>query len=140
MYWTATNVPLSPWRQQAAGTSVGLPVLHGSALVTRTEMRLNINLFSLTLGFVTSLVLLITTAVLIKPFSDGSPVGVGTTGILPNMWMAYRHPQLRSLFLQVVEPTTDNLRAIGMVEMKLAEDASISETLDKYHLVSSNES
>jgi hypothetical protein len=90
---------------------------------------------------VTSLVLFITMAVLTKHIVDVNPVKVDSTGILPNMWMAYRCPQLHSLFSQVVEPTTDNLRAMGMVEMKLAEDALfISETSDESHLVSSNES
>ena len=76
----------------------------------------------LILGFVASLVLFVTTTVLIRHFPHAADAGVDLTGILPNMWMAYKHPQLQSLFLQVVEPTVDNLRAVGMVEMQLAED------------------
>lgn len=96
----------------------------------------------LTVGFVTSLVLLFITAVLIRRFADLSPVGVDTTGMLPNMWMAYRRPRLRSLFLQVAKPQTDNLRAIGTVKTKLAEEGTlfVSETLEDHHLVPSRES
>ena len=59
-------------------------------------------------------------------FPDVAVAGVGIAGILPNMWMAYRHPRLRGLFLQVTEPTIDNLRAMGMVTMKLAEEEPLS--------------
>ena len=75
----------------------------------------------LTLGFVTSLVLLGTAAVLIRRLPYFANTAFDTSGVLRDMWMAYRHPHLRSRFLQVVEPTTDNLRAIGMVQMQLAE-------------------
>jgi hypothetical protein len=60
------------------------------------------------------------------------------------MWIAYNRPELRDLFLQVVEPTTDNLRAMGMVEMQLADEkfpsATESKTSGGYHSVSSSES
>jgi hypothetical protein len=46
---------------------------------------------------------------------------VDNTGILQTMWIAYNHPELQADFLQVVEPTTDNLRSMGMFETQLAE-------------------
>jgi hypothetical protein len=42
--------------------------------------------------------------------------------MLHTIWMAYKRPELRDLFLQVVEPTTDNLRTMGMVQMQLADE------------------
>jgi hypothetical protein len=38
------------------------------------------------------------------------------------MWIAYRRPQLQDLFLQVMEPTTEALRAMGMFEMRLVDE------------------
>jgi hypothetical protein len=71
---------------------------------------------------VTSLVLLIIAVALIRRFPDVADAQVHIAGILPSMWIAYRRPQLRGQFLQVTEPTIDNLRAMGMVKMKLAEE------------------
>jgi hypothetical protein len=58
------------------------------------------------------------------------------------MWMAYTHPQLQDRFLQVVEPTTDNLRTIGMVELQLADEqlpSTSGSNQSGYHPVSLSE-
>ena len=60
--------------------------------------------------------------VLIRRFSGIAKVGVDATGILQTMWMAYRRPQLQDRFLQVMEPTTENLRTIGMIHMQLVDE------------------
>jgi hypothetical protein len=76
----------------------------------------------LSVGFVTTFVLLITTVVLMQRFPDVAHTG-DTIGILPSMWMAYKNPQLQDQFLQVADPTVDNLRAMGMKEiLQLAEE------------------
>jgi hypothetical protein len=59
------------------------------------------------------------------------------------MWMAYSRPQLQNRFVQVVEPTTDNLRTMGMIEVQLADERlpSISgSNRSGYHSVSLDES
>src|ERR1700734_1339099 len=76
----------------------------------------------LAIGFSTSVILLITAFILIRRRPTVSEVGVDATGILPIMWMAYRRPELQNIFLQVVEPTTYNLRKMGMVDVQLTDE------------------
>jgi hypothetical protein len=58
------------------------------------------------------------------------------------MWMAYTRPQLQDLFLQVVDPTTDNLRTMGMIELQLADEqfpSTSGSNQSGYHPVSLSE-
>jgi hypothetical protein len=58
------------------------------------------------------------------------------------MWMAYSRPQLQDRLLQVVEPTTNNLRSIGMVELQLADEqlpSTSGSNQNGYHPVSLSE-
>jgi hypothetical protein len=76
-------------------------------------------------------------------FPDVSKAGIDATGILPSMWMAYKCPQLQNQFLQVVDPTTNNLRKIGMVEMQLVDERPpllVGSENNGYHSVSANSS
>jgi hypothetical protein len=76
---------------------------------------------------------------LIRRLPRTDEAGIDNIGILPSMWMAYKHPQLQTLFLQVVEPTIDNLRTMGMVEMQLADETPpfiSGSTNGGYHSVS----
>jgi hypothetical protein len=68
----------------------------------------------------TSIVLLIIACGLVRRFPGATKGGVDATGILSSMWIAYRCPELQDTFLQVVEPSTDNLRKMGMFEVQLA--------------------
>jgi len=124
IYWTAANNGPDTWFQNLVNQSTVNPVstLRGSAMVSSVETQLNINIFSLAVGCSTSVILLIVALVLIRRFSGVTKVGVDATGILQTMWMAYRRPQLQDRFLQVMEPTTDNLRTMGMVHMQLADE------------------
>jgi hypothetical protein len=70
----------------------------------------------LAVGFGTSITLLILTIVMMLRFPGDYKAGIDAIGILPSMWMAYKHPQLESQFLEVQNPTTNNLRAMGLVE------------------------
>ena len=96
--------------------------------------------FQLAVGFGASIILLVTASILIRRSPTIAQTGIGATGILPSMWIAYRHPELQDLFVQIAEPTTDALRSIGMVKMQLVDEtyAPISESTDgRYHSVSS---
>lgn len=76
----------------------------------------------LAVGFGASIILLIMVYVLMRRFPGVTRSGVDATGILPSMWLAYKRPQLQSLFLQVIEPTADNLRTMGMIEVQLVDN------------------
>jgi hypothetical protein len=78
--------------------------------------------FQLIAGIGASTLLLIVACVLIQRFPGVKNVGFDATGILPSMWIAYQHPELQELFSQVVKPTTDNLRTMGMIKMQLGPD------------------
>lgn len=97
----------------------------------------------LAVGFGTSIILLVTVIVMMKCSFSVTHTGVDATGILPSMWIAYNRPQLRERFLQVTEPTIDNLRTMGMVEMRLADErvpsSSGSRSQWEHHLVPSSE-
>ena len=84
----------------------------------QTQLIFVIQLF---IGFGTSIVMLVTVIFLIQRSYGDMHAGVDNTGILQTMWIAYNHPELQADFLQVVEPTTDNLRSMGMFETQLAE-------------------
>lgn len=75
----------------------------------------------LAVGFGTSITLLILTIVMMLRFPGDYKAGIDAIGILPSMWMAYKRPQLESQFLEVENPTTNNLRAMGLVEIELAD-------------------
>ena len=75
----------------------------------------------LAVGFGTSVVLLAVTFTLTRSLSDTVEAGVDATSV-PIMRMAYRHPQLQNIFLQVVKPTTGNLPTMGTVKMHLAHE------------------
>ena len=98
----------------------------------------------LAVGCGTSIILLITVIVLIKRSFGVTLAGTDATGILPSMWIAYHRPELRELFLEVTEPTIDNLRTMGMVEMQLADEkvpSALGSNISQWehHPVSSSE-
>ena len=90
-------------------------------------------------GFGASIILLVTAFILIRRLPGVAQAGVDGTGILPSMWMAYKRPELQDRFLEVAEPTTDNLREVGMVEIQLADERHVRSTHGVYHTVSLGE-
>jgi len=126
LYWAAGNVQPDYWAPQILGYNASqftrVSQVKSTALVSRPEMQLNINVFSLALGSGTSAILLVTIFVLLRRLPGGNEARVGSTGILHSMWLAYNRLQLQNQFLQVVEPTTNNLRTMGMVEVQLADE------------------
>jgi len=76
----------------------------------------------LAVGFGTSIILLTMACIMIYRLPGVRIASVDATGILSCMWIAYQRPQLQDLFFRVGEPTTENLRTMGMVEVQLAYD------------------
>jgi hypothetical protein len=76
----------------------------------------------LALGFGASVALLILATVL--SHSRGSQeTSVDTIGVLQLMWLIKDRPELLRHLSEVEEPTVDNLREAGRVEVRLAGDA-----------------
>lgn len=80
----------------------------------------------LAVGFGTSIILLTMACIMMYRLPGVGPANIDASGILSCMWIAYWRPQLQDLFLRVVEPTTDNLRTMGMVEVQLRMNPHLS--------------
>ncbi|EIW83815.1 hypothetical protein CONPUDRAFT_150871 [Coniophora puteana RWD-64-598 SS2] len=94
----------------------------GETLVTQQVLmwRLNINLAPLLFALFASLIML-GVEIFITGFSTPTSA-VDSTGILEILWLSDRLPPLREGVRNVSEPTTDNLRAAGMVDVCIADE------------------
>ncbi|KAH7911315.1 hypothetical protein BJ138DRAFT_936533 [Hygrophoropsis aurantiaca] len=89
------------------------------------QMRLNINWVPLSVALGTSVILLALAIMMIstgfKTDKKHNHVSVTNTGVLELIWLASRSPELREGVGEVLDPTSDNLRAAGMLGVRLAD-------------------
>ncbi|KAJ7662602.1 hypothetical protein DFH06DRAFT_1471416 [Mycena polygramma] len=98
-------------------------LIRGNATVTEvlTQGRLDLNIIAIGGGLVASIVLtLLAIPSLLSPKGTANQnIPIDGTGFLHAIWLLRNHPELDALLPQVEYPTTDNLRAAGMVRTRL---------------------
>ncbi|EIW81929.1 hypothetical protein CONPUDRAFT_164643 [Coniophora puteana RWD-64-598 SS2] len=119
MMWIATT--------QMSDT-FGFEIDSGKAWVEQSvlQMRLNINAVPLVFAFIAS-VLMLALEIHIAGFKLAEDSHINRIGILEGIWLAARHPTMRSWARNVQMPTVDGLRAAGLHEVCLAEELKILE-------------
>ncbi|KAJ7662611.1 hypothetical protein DFH06DRAFT_1396739 [Mycena polygramma] len=99
------------------------PLIRGNATVTEvlTQGRLDLNIIAIAGGLVASIVLTLLAIPSILPLkgAQNQNIPIDGTGFLHAIWLFRNHPELGALLPQVEYPTTDNLRAAGMVRTRL---------------------
>ncbi|KAJ7192333.1 hypothetical protein GGX14DRAFT_595902 [Mycena pura] len=152
-FWAGGNVHLSPLAVQSQFGSVTLPnVAAGNATVQQvvSAARLNltfvnillalntcinfmfiqikISLPAVSIGLAGSILLLVLIGWISIGTNNSNPP-LARLGLLQIIWIFEHHPELHEILEQVDDPTDDNLRSAGMVNVCLA-DAFVSEERD----------
>ncbi|KAJ7816898.1 hypothetical protein B0H13DRAFT_2380070 [Mycena leptocephala] len=95
-------------------------LLEGDAIVYEyvTEIRLDISIVAVVIGMLASISL----ALLSLSICQDQPrltVSLAGSGLLQTIWLFRRHPELEVLLPRVENPTDTNLRAAGMIPVRL---------------------
>ncbi|KAF7352143.1 hypothetical protein MVEN_01177500 [Mycena venus] len=106
---------------QLLGDSYSVPVLAtGTAIVDvpNPASRLDLSILAIAFGLAASICLFLLAVPHLHPGStEGMKTLVDGTGLLHIIWLLRKYPELEELFPDVGEPTKQNLRAAGMVDM-----------------------
>ncbi|KAF8148724.1 hypothetical protein K438DRAFT_1989092 [Mycena galopus ATCC 62051] len=134
MYWTLGHIAPPPGFTPTSLTPSGPPpvevsLLQGSAEVTETtvEARLDLSTTAIASGILASAILLLVSLQFLdfrKSREHDDDIAISGMGLLHAVWLYREHPELEKLLEQVVEPTDENLRRAGMVQMRLAGSGS----------------
>ncbi|KAJ7192332.1 hypothetical protein GGX14DRAFT_595899 [Mycena pura] len=122
VFWAGGNVHLSPLAIQSQFGSVNLPnVSAGNATVQQvvSAARLNISLPAVSIGLAGSILLLVLIGWISIGTNNSNPP-LARLGLLQIIWIFEHHPELHEILEQVDDPTDDNLRSAGMVNVCLA--------------------
>ncbi|EIW83657.1 hypothetical protein CONPUDRAFT_163001 [Coniophora puteana RWD-64-598 SS2] len=116
----ATMVAGALWT--AGRVSSGYVPETGEAVVSENVLvwRLNINLTPLLFAFSASVIMMLLAIRLVGLRGHDHPV-VSSVGILEMMWLCGREAPFGETFDEVEKPTSSNLRAAGMFEVRLSE-------------------
>ncbi|KAJ7193131.1 hypothetical protein GGX14DRAFT_593206 [Mycena pura] len=123
IFWAGGNVHPSPLAIQGQFGSDNLPNLSaGNATVKQVVLaaRLDMSLPAVSIGLAGSIILLI----LIGWISIGtnrSNLPLAHLGLLQIIWIFEHHPELHEILEQVDDPTDDNLRSAGLINVCLAD-------------------
>ncbi|KAJ7662613.1 hypothetical protein DFH06DRAFT_356072 [Mycena polygramma] len=115
---TDTSLPYS----NIDGTLPPPPMLRGNGTVTEilTKGRLDLSIIAIVGGLGASILLaLLAIPSLLPQKGTEKDIPIDGTGILHAIWLYRNHPALDTLLPQVEHPSTNSLRAAGMVRTKL---------------------
>ncbi|KAJ7217259.1 hypothetical protein GGX14DRAFT_541785 [Mycena pura] len=126
LFWTGGNVHLSPLAIQNQFGPVNPPNLSaGNATVKQVVLtaRLNISLPAVSIGLAGSIILLVLIGWICigTKLTNSSNPPLTRLGILQIIWIFEHHPELHEILEQVDDPTDDNLRSAGLVNVCLAD-------------------
>ncbi|KAJ7192328.1 hypothetical protein GGX14DRAFT_595889 [Mycena pura] len=119
IFWAGGNVHLSPLAIQSQFGSVNLPnVSAGNATVQQvvSAARLNISLPAVSIGLAGSILLLVLIGWISIGTNNSNPP-LARLGLLQIIRIFEHHPELHEILEQVDDPTDDNLRSAGMVNI-----------------------
>ncbi|KAJ7198894.1 hypothetical protein B0H12DRAFT_1081476 [Mycena haematopus] len=96
-------------------------LLPGNATITEVlaETQLELSIIAVSAGLVVSIVLMAVSLPLLRQSKFDEDLPIDGTGILHVIWLYRNHPELERMLEQVEHPTDENLRAAGMVRMRL---------------------
>ncbi|KAJ7189508.1 hypothetical protein GGX14DRAFT_609220 [Mycena pura] len=123
IFWAGGNVHASPLAIQGQFGSVNPPnVSAGNATVQHvvSAARLNMSLPAVSIGLAGSIVLLVLSGWIFIGTNNSIPP-FARLGLLQIIWIFEHHPELHEILEQVDDPTDDNLRSAGLVNVCLAD-------------------
>ncbi|KAJ6492145.1 hypothetical protein C8R45DRAFT_191925 [Mycena sanguinolenta] len=149
MYWTMGHIPPLPGYVPTSSDGIGPPpvkvsLIQGTAEVTQSvfKARLDSSTSEIIVGGVASAILLLLSLqfVVLREKTEREDDVITGMGMLHTIWLYRNHPQLETTLEQVIHPTDVNLRKAGMVQTRLAGDASRKQDIrggdegsDTYH-------
>ncbi|KAI0938435.1 hypothetical protein AcW1_001833 [Taiwanofungus camphoratus] len=114
LYWASANL-LPPNTTQAY-----VSLLSGATVAAQTASRLNLNLLPIAVGFGCSTVLLFLAVQFTHGMNESTP-RIGSIGVLQLIWLTHEQPAFQELVATVNQPTTENLRSVGMLKIGIAQ-------------------
>ncbi|KAJ7239835.1 hypothetical protein C8J57DRAFT_1727238 [Mycena rebaudengoi] len=99
-------------------------LLQGAAMVNEisTQVRVDLSIIAVAAGLVVSIALTLLSlpsSMLTEHRKHETEITIGGIGALHAIWLYRNHPELETLLQQVEHPTDHNLRAAGMVRIRL---------------------
>ncbi|KAJ6481908.1 hypothetical protein C8R45DRAFT_1076052 [Mycena sanguinolenta] len=130
-FWIGGHVRTSTLRIEnllESNEKINVPILLTGPNVTVSHevlaARLDVRVPAITIGLAASILLLILVLLFSRDFGGSYPY-LTSLGFLQIIWVFEHHPEIPDILEQVEDPTDDNLRAAGLVIVRLSDAASI---------------